>query len=115
MSEKRALCVVWSSADPLVARSMVFMYAKNSRLKGWWERVQLVIWGPSSVLLAENKEIQDELAKVKEAGVEIKACRACADMHGVTEKLEQLGLEVIYMGKPLTDILKEDSWAVLTF
>ena len=41
-----------------------------------------------------------------DSGVEVLACRACADRYGVSEKLEELGIKVIYMGEPLTQYLK---------
>lgn len=114
MSEESKLAVVWSSGDRMVALSMVFMYTKNSKLKGWWDTVRLVVWGSSSKLLSEDEELQKELAAVKAAGVQVQACRACADMHGVTAKLEALDIEVIYMGQPLTDMLQSD-WKCMTF
>ena len=51
---------------------------------------------------------------MQEAGIEVVACRACADAYGVTGTLEALGVEVKYMGEPLTRMLKGD-WEVLTF
>ena len=108
------LVVIWSSRDREVARNMVFMYTKNSKLKGWWGRVRLVVWGPSAQLLSADQELQGELHGLAEAGVELLACKACADRYGVSEKLESLGIKVIYMGVPLTEYLKGD-WAVLTF
>ena len=51
---------------------------------------------------------------MKEAGVELVDCKACADMYGVSDKLEELGVDVEYMGRPLTDMLKGD-WAMVTF
>lgn len=114
MAASGKLCIIWSSADPEVARSMVFMYAQNSRLQGWWDRVILVVWGPSARLLAENKGLQADLEDLKAAGVELQACKACAAMHGVVDELADLGIEVIYMGAPLTEMLKT-SWHVLTF
>lgn len=108
------LMVIWSSADPDVACNMVFMYTKNSRLKGWWPRVRLVIWGPSAKLLSEDASLQEEIKEVKAAGVEVLACKACADNYGVADKLAALGLDVIYMGQPLTDHLQAGV-KVLTF
>ena len=108
------LAVIWSSADPETARKMVFMYTKNSRLKGWWDKVDLVVWGPSARLISEDRELQKELENVKEAGVKLLACKACSDMYGVSDKLESLGIEVVYMGQPLTDYLKTGC-KVLTF
>jgi hypothetical protein len=109
-----SLVVVWSSGDPEVARKLVFMYTKNSRLRGWWDRVRLVVWGPSARLLAADRDLQEEIQEVKAAGVELLACRACADLYGVTGRLEALGIEVIFMGQPLTDMLKT-GWTCLTF
>jgi hypothetical protein len=109
-----SLVVIWSSADPEVAKKMVFMYTRNSRLKGWWDRVRLVVWGPAAMLLTQDAELQEELEDVKAAGVELLACKACADLYGVTDKLAALGIEVIFMGAPLTEMLKT-GWTCLTF
>ena len=114
MADETKLGVVWSSADRMVARSMVFMYTKNSKLKGWWDHVRLVVWGPSAKLLSVDKELQAELEDLKAAGVELQACKACADMQGVSAELEALGVDVKYMGQPLTDML-QGGWKVLTF
>ncbi len=107
------LVVVWTSGDREVALKMVFMYTLNSRKFGWWDDVTLVVWGPSAKLLSEDKELQDYIGKIGDAGVTLKACKACADMYGVSEKLEALGIEVKYMGE-LTDYIKEGR-NVLTF
>lgn len=77
-------------------------------------RVRLVVWGPSTKLLAENSELQAQIQEVKGAGVELLACKACSDSYGVSEKLASLGGEVMYMGVPLTEYLKSD-WALLRF
>jgi len=115
MSAPKKLCVIWSSTDPDVARGMVFMYAHNSKRLGWWSEVKLVVWGPSAPLMAEDKGLQSYIEPMKQDGLILQACRACADMHGVTGALEALGIDVIYMGEPLTEMLKSDEWAVLTF
>ena len=107
------LVVLWISRDPEAARNMALMYAKNSRLKGWWDRVHLLVWGPSADLLAHDRELQDEVAACREAGVEAFACRACAERYGVAEKLASLGLTVLYTGESLTRYLK-DGWKVVS-
>ncbi|HZE22129.1 MAG TPA: DsrE family protein [Desulfobaccales bacterium] len=114
VAASNSLVVIWSSGDREVARKLVFMYTKNSRLRGWWGRVRLVVWGPSSLLLSVDEPLQEELAEVKTAGVELLACKACADLYGVTDKLTSLGIEVIFMGQPLTEMLKS-GWNCLTF
>jgi hypothetical protein len=114
VNKQEKLAVLWTSADKEVAIKMVFMYTYNSKLRGWWEDVTLIVWGPSSKLLSMDTELQDYVKKAQEAGVKFQACRACSDMYGVTEKLEALGIEVIYMGEPLTNYLK-NGWKVITF
>jgi len=114
LAKADTLVVVWSSRDRDVALNTVFMYTKNSKLKGWWNDVKLVVWGPSAKLISVDQELQAELAELKKAGVELLACKACADRYGASKRLEELGIEVIYMGEPLTGYLK-DGYAVLTF
>ncbi len=109
-----SLVVVWTSGDREVARKMVFMYTKNSRLRDWWGRVRLVVWGPSAQLLSADPELQEELEELKAAGVELVACKACADLYGVADQLRALGIEVMFMGQPLTEMLKS-GWTCLTF
>ncbi len=115
-SEKNGnkLVILWTSQDREVAQNMVFMYALNSKLHNWWNQVKLIVWGPSSKLLSIDKELQYELKKLKKAGVELQACKACADGYGTSDKLKDLGFEVIYMGVPLTGYIKE-GYSVITF
>ena len=104
--EQEKLYVLWTSGDKEVALKMVFMYTLNSKLKEWWKDVCLIVWGPSARLLASDDELQENLANIRDTGVELLACKACSDMYGVSDKLKELGIEVIYMGQPLTRILK---------
>ncbi|MGB2908473.1 MAG: DsrE family protein [Candidatus Aminicenantaceae bacterium] len=108
------LMVLWTSGDREVALKMVFMYTFNAKKRGWWDQIRFVIWGPSSKLLSEDQELQKGIKDMQEAGVEVQACKACADQYGVSDKLTALGIEVKYMGVPLTDMLK-GGWASLTF
>jgi len=112
--EPNELYVLWTSGDREVALKMVFMYTFNSKSKGWWDAVCLIVWGPSNKLLAEDQELQEYITKMRAAGVEIVACKACADSYGVSNDLEKLGIEVKYMGQPLTQILKQNS-KLITF
>jgi len=108
------LLVLWTSADREVALNMVFMYTFNAKKYEWWHTIRFIIWSPSSRLLAEDEELQREIQKMKDIGVELFACKACADNYGVSEKLQELGIEVKYIGKDLTSMLK-DGWVSLTF
>lgn len=108
------LLVIWSSSDREVALKMVFMYTRNAMIQGWWDNVRLIIWGPSSKLLSEDDELQAYIKNMRDSGVEVMACKACTDSYGISSLLEELGIQVIYMGEPLTSMLK-DGWTTLTF
>ena len=47
-------------------------------------------------------------------GVTVEACKACSDSYGASDALTDLGVDVKYMGIPLTNYLKEGC-RVLTF
>jgi hypothetical protein len=108
MKDKKHLYVLWTNDNPVTAEKMVFMYTINSLLKGWWEKVTLIVWGAPARLVSENTDIQEKVKEALEAGVHVTACKACADQLEVTDDLEKLGIEVIYWGVPLTEILKND-------
>jgi hypothetical protein len=108
------LCVVWSSADPEVARNVCFMYTLNAKKAGWFDVVHIVVWGPSADLLAKDEAIQAEMEAMQEVGVVTEACVVCARRYEVDDDLAGMGLDVKPMGKPLSDRLKED-WKVITF
>ena len=87
---------------------MVFMYAINSLIRGWWDEVTVIVWGPSAKLVATNSGVQDKIELAKAQGVNISACIACASQYGVVEELKQLDLEVIPWGEKLTGLIQNN-------
>jgi hypothetical protein len=108
------LLVVWTTADREVALNMVLMYTYNAKVNHWWHQVTLLVWGPSQKLLLTDAEVIDRIAQMKQAGVRLIACKACADNYGITDSLTRLGVEVYGTGPTLTDWLKSDC-RVITF
>lgn len=102
------LVVLWTSGDREVAEKMVFMYVMNAKKYEWFKNITMIVWGPSAKLISEDNKLQDKLAQIEELGVKVKACKACADMYMVAPKLEELGIEVIYIGNELSDYIKGD-------
>jgi len=95
---------------------MTLMYANGARTRGWFHEVRLVIWGPSQRLVVADKDIRAYLDRLIEAGVVVQACLACADSYGIADELRTIpGVEVKYMGEPLSDFLKSDEWKVISF
>lgn len=112
--ESEKLLIVWTSGDIEVARKMVFMYAKNSRLKGWWDEVTLLVWGPSSHLLVREPDLQEELKQLLDVGVRVTACKSCAEKYAIVSDLEVLDIEVFYTGEFLTEWIKSGE-KIITF
>lgn len=108
------LAVLWTSGDPDVAHKVCFMYTNAAKKQKWFNKVNLIVWGPSSRLLATDKTIQEAIKKMQSNGVIVEACQACADSYGISDKIRALGVDVKYMGSPLTNMLKSD-YKVLTF
>jgi hypothetical protein len=107
ITAKEKLVILWTSGDREVALKMVFMYTFNAKKNSWWKDITLIVWGPSAKLLSEDKELQEYMYKIMESGVEVRACKGCADQYGVSEKLQELGITVLYIGKELTDYIQE--------
>ena len=108
MEEPDKLYILWTNDNLLTSEKMVLMYAQNSALHLWWKEVTVIIWGATAKLVAENELIREKIRLASHAGVKFSACKACADQLGVTDRLLELGIEVIYWGDGLTHILKEN-------
>lgn len=111
---KEKLVILWTGSDREVALKMIFMYAGNSPRNGWWDEVTLIVWGSSARLLAEDEELQKGIAQLAAEGVKLEACKVCSDQFGVSDQLAGMGIEIKFMGEPLTEYIKEGR-CVLTF
>ena len=114
VSSDNRLAVMWTSGDPEVAHRVCFMYTHNAKKQKWFNEVTLIVWGPSAQFLAADKDLQAEVKAMLNDGVKVEACVACADSYGVSDQLRKLGIDVKPMGRPLTEMLKQN-WRVLTF
>ena len=85
-----------------------------TKQKGWWDEIKFCIWGPSQKLLFSDTELQETIKKMQAAGVEVFACKFCAEKYGVTEKLKAMNIPVFYVGETVTKALKA-GWATMTF
>ena len=114
-AETSRLAIVWTSGDPAVAERMTLMYANGAKKNAWFDEVRLVVWGPSQQLVVADKDVRAYIDRLRDNGVVVQACLACADSYGIADDLRDAGLEVKYMGKPVSDFLKDDDWKVVTF
>ncbi len=108
------LVILWTSADKETAEKMIFIYAFNAMKYEWWRDIELIVWGPSSFLLSQDSDLQERVLEMQEIGVRFTACKWCADEYGVSDDLAELGIDVKYMGKALTDYV-QDGRHLMTF
>jgi hypothetical protein len=109
------LLIVWASSEKEVAKKLILLYGSVILERGYWDEATIMIWGPSAVLLANDEEIQQQMKIVQDSGVKFNACVVCTDEYGVSQKLSQLGVELIHTGEMLTASLKSDDVKVITF
>jgi hypothetical protein len=108
------LHVLWTTGEREVAMKVVLPYLFHGKANGWWDEMNLIIWGPSAKLVAEDREIQLLVQDILDSGITIEACKVCTDAYGITEIMNQLEIPVRYVGSPLTAYLK-DGEKVITF
>jgi hypothetical protein len=102
------LTILWANADPITTEFMVFMYAHNSLVHNWWDEVEIIVWGATAKLVAEDKSIQKKLLELQGEGIKIRFCLACAIKLDIVNEIRSLGFDLEYMGIPLTEVLKKD-------
>ena len=100
--------------DKEVALGVGLRWSFNAINKNWMDEVKVILFGPAEELAAHDSEVQAKLKDIQKAGIEVLACKACADEKNITAKLEAAGLTVVYVGSIISQLLK-DGWASLTF
>lgn len=112
---KNKLLIVWSSGEKEVAKKLILLYGSVMLPRSYWDEATIMVWGPSAKLLAQDKEIQEQMKIVQKTGVVFNACVVCSDDYGVSEELKELGVELIHTGEMLTEALQSDDVKVITF
>jgi hypothetical protein len=108
------LHLLWTTGEKEVAMKVIFPYLINAKANGWWDEINLIIWGPSAKLTSEDKDIQKQLQDVVDSGITVEACLACTDAYRVTDNLLKLSVTIRYMGAPFTEYLNSHD-KVITF
>ena len=106
--------VILSSADRESALEVGLVYPLNAIKLAWMDEVKVVIFGPSEKLAAYDKEVQGRIKELQDSGIEVMACKWCSDRMGITGELEKAGINVMYVGPVISDLLKS-GWSSLTF
>lgn len=103
----KKLNILWVTDNKTTVINMLTPYAINSKTRGWWSEISVIIWGASARLIATDTQVQTEVLEMINQGVKVEACKNCSDEFGVTDDLVKLGVSVRYMGETLTDHIKK--------
>jgi hypothetical protein len=100
------LLVIISSSEPGVAQAGM-MYALNAFKHCWMDDVKLFFFGPAQELLPRDPELQRLLAEYQaQAGAAV-ACKYLADRDGTAEQSATLGVQVVYVGTMISDLIRD--------
>ena len=110
----KKLLVVWTSDHIKDINNFIMPYSFNSKKQGWFDEVDVLIWGKSQIKVKEDKEVQEKIIKLINEGVNVYACKFCSDDLGVSELLESLGVTVMYTGVFLSDSQKNPDIEVIS-
>lgn len=106
--------VILSSQDREVLLEVGLTYPFNAAKNGWMEGVKIILFGPSEKLVVNDAEVQSRLQEALATGIHVMACKWCSERMGITEELESLGIEVLYVGPVISELIKA-GWTGLTF
>jgi hypothetical protein len=82
------------------------MYARNALRRGWLRDVKVVYFGPSERLMAEDADVASAAIEVASLG-EAYACKAVSDRENISEKIDEMGVKVEYVGAIISDYIKQ--------
>lgn len=106
-SNDQELTILWTTDNANTAINFISMYSGFANKRKLFSKVNIIIWGGANELIKDNEEVHKEIKKMLKSGINVKACRACSDKMGTTKILEELGVEVDYLGEELTKRIKE--------
>jgi len=82
------------------------MYAKNALKRGWLGDVKVVYFGPSEQLMVEDADVASAAIEVASLG-EAFACKAISDRENISEKIDEMGVKVKYVGTIISGYIKQ--------
>jgi hypothetical protein len=100
--------ILWTTDNKDTIFNMISMYAINSKKREWWKEVNIILWGASVKLAGSDMQVQTEILEMLQSGVSVEACKDCCDNFNVADTLLKLGVDVRYMGLPLTEYMKSN-------
>lgn len=110
----KKICILWKTGSRTDIETLVIPYILNSKKKAWWDEVEVIIWGESQQVIANEPNYQTSVEEMIKLGISVLACKSCADKLCVTDLLQGLQVDVQYTGQLLSDRLQDTEYQVLT-
>lgn len=102
--------LIWLASGDLDKLRPGILWGSKASENGWVDEVRFVVFGAAEQSLPQD----DELFETVLAAQQTTFCKAVADGMNLTEGLEKKGAEVVYVGVPIADAIR-DGWQVLVF
>lgn len=99
------IVVVLSSGEKEKAFTGI-MYATNAQKNKWLDEVKVIFFGPFEDLVCADEEIAESAAQLLDFETPI-ACKRLSDNAGISDRLKEMGYHVEYVGKILSDLIKD--------
>lgn len=103
------LVVLWKSDNMIDVNEMITPYILASKKNGWWDEVEVIIWGASQNVVVSDDETKRRVALMLKLGIKVYACKKCAIDLNIEHALTDLNINVIYTGELLTQCLQSDA------
>ena len=82
------------------------MYAVNAQKNKWVDDVKVIFFGPFENLMCEDEEVVQAASRLLDYQTPI-ACKFLSDRDGISGKLEELGVNVDYVGSLISGYIDE--------
>lgn len=89
------------------------MYATNAQKYQWIEKAKVVFFGPFEELLCKDEEVVEAASQLLDYATPV-ACKFISDQAGISSKIDELGFDIEYVGKLISDYIK-DGYTPLVF
>ena len=101
MSKK--VLIIISTAEKEKALTAI-VYAKNAIKNNWLDDIKIVLFGPIEKLLAEDEDLRSKFDSLLKYQKPV-ACKYVSDQDNVSNSLSEMGYEVEYVGKLISDYI----------
>ena len=82
------------------------MYAVNAQKNKWVDDLKVIFFGPFENLVCDDEEVAQAASKLLDYETPI-ACKFLSDRDGISQNLENMGINVDYVGSLISGYIEE--------